>query len=106
MRVADAAGELASAGIAAFTTGLRATSTWRVIAPITRLSPSREMPESSGTFFEVDEGGGRGEALLHRREERHAAGERLGVRLFEVGERARERVRAMIFKGVHREISE
>src|SRR5271163_2892418 len=41
----------ATAGIAACTTLPRATSACRVMAPITRLSPSRVTPASSGTFL-------------------------------------------------------
>src|SRR6218665_1576398 len=37
----------ASAGMAACTSALRATSTWRVIAPMTRALPARRMPASS-----------------------------------------------------------
>ena len=51
-------------------------------------SPSRLTPTSSRDLAQIDERGRRGEALLHRRNERLPAGEQLGVLVREIGERA------------------
>ena len=51
---------------------------------------------------EIDDVGGRGEALLHRRQQRHAAGEQLAI--LTVARQARgfvDRTRLVILKGVH-----
>ena len=59
-----------------------------------------------GNALEIDERGRRGKALLHGRQQGHAAGQRLGVRVREIGDGAGERFGAMIFKGVHVEFSQ
>ena len=67
------------------------------------------LPRETGQFrdvLQIDDGGGRGEALFHRRQQGHAAGERLGVLLCEGGDGGREGGGAIVFKGVHFGVSE
>ena len=56
--------------------------------------------------LEFDERGRRGETQLHGRQQRLAAGKRLRLSLLEVGDRGGERLRALVLKSVHGDISE
>ena len=80
-RIADHAGELGERrDSACCTTGALATSAWRVMAPIDeRIGRLGSMPARSVDPGEIDDRGGRGQPLLHRRQQRLAAGEQLGV---------------------------
>ena len=54
-----------------------------------------------GNALKIDERGRGRKALLHGRQQGHAAGQRFGVGVGEIGDGGGERLRAMIFKGVH-----
>ena len=63
---------------------------------------ARELGEAA----EVDQRGGRSEPLLHRRDQRHAAGKRLGVVFGEVGDRAAYLIGTGVVESVHERFSE
>ena len=91
----------ASAGIAACTTLLRATSACRVIAPITRLSPSRATPASSRTFLRSTSAAGDARRCFMVGSRVMPPASALASGFARSATAAESDVGAMIFKGVH-----